>query len=61
MTTRQWLGRVLRLLRVQHGLTLGDTSRRSGIPLVRLSEIERGWGEPATSDEVGALLRLLLG
>lgn len=54
------LGQSLRAARVFLNRSLRDVALGAGLSLVRLSEIERGVGEPAARDEVERVVRALL-
>ncbi len=54
MSTRKELGRRLRLVRLEKGLTLKDVASGSGMSATHISEVERG----KTSPTIGALQRI---
>ena len=56
---RETLGRVLRMRRIELGLTLAQVSRHSGVSTQYLSEIERGLKDP--SSEVIEAIAAVLG
>lgn len=61
MTPRAWLQRAIGQMRELSKMPVGRLAAQSGVAYSRVIQIEANLGAPATDEEIGDLLRVLLG